>query len=650
MLGGAVAALLLLGYLAIGAPERLAVAPPDAPGSESADASEELTGALGNEPEPGMLIVTNGRDGASSGPYEIALDVLTSQAKADSAVAAVRQGPVSKDERTTVLEVYFREEDPGDQQEAVSRISPKLDPGTLSAQIAGDAATLVSAKESLGDELLGLELLVLPLTVLLCALVAGLRLVLAPLLSAALAVLGAVALLRLLDGPLELSVLGVLPGAAVGIALGVELSLMLIQRHRNDLERGGDFDHAVEHAVRVGGRPLVTASVAGALVPLALLAVPVAAARAAAVGSSLAALLAGAAALVVTPSVVVLLGSKERAEEDGERERGYASRVAGFVGERRGFALPAAVVVLAALLVAAWPALSTETVPIGPSSLHARRADDRIATELGVEASSRATVSVPAEARATRDLSRDLRDASGVASVDRAEAAGDDDAIPIGLEARTGSLNARDGIVAARELAASDDGAVSGYDAAALDADDELGGTLAVAAAIAAAVLAIFVLALVRRPFLAVGLGLVTLLPAAAALGILELVFGDGRATTALDYAPQGAVALDAVLAGVAGVASVSAARSAAYPVSLRGERAVAVREGAAEREARLTLGAAAAASAIAAASAAVLVGSDVIPAKEIGLALAAGLVLDLVALRVLLIPALGRLLQRKTA
>ena len=654
MLGGAVAALLLLGYLAIGAPERLAVAPPDAPGSESADASEELTGALGNEPEPGMLIVTNGRDGASSGPYEIALDVLTSQAKADSAVAAVRQGPVSKDERTTVLEVYFREEDPGDQQEAVSRISPKLDPGTLSAQIAGDAATLVSAKESLGDELLGLELLVLPLTVLLCALVAGLRLVLAPLLSAALAVLGAVALLRLLDGPLELSVLGVLPGAAVGIALGVELSLMLIQRHRNDLERGGDFDHAVEHAVRVGGRPLVTASVAGALVPLALLAVPVAAARAAAVGSSLAALLAGAAALVVTPSVLVLLGSKERAEEDGERERGYASRVAGFVGERRGFALPAAVVVLAALLVAAWPALSTETVPIGPSSLpadaDARRADDRIATELGVEASSRATVAVPAEPRATRDLSRDLRDASGVASVDRAEAAGDDDAIPIGLEARTGSLNARDGIVAARELAASDDGAVSGYDAAALDADDELGGTLAVAAAIAAAVLAIFVLALVRRPFLAVGLGLVTLLPAAAALGILELVFGDGRATTALDYAPQGAVALDAVLAGVAGVASVSAARSAAYPVSLRGERAVAVREGAAEREARLTLGAAAAASAIAAASAAVLVGSDVIPAKEIGLALAAGLVLDLVALRVLLIPALGRLLQRKTA
>jgi putative drug exporter of the RND superfamily len=151
-----------------------------------------------------------------------------------------------------------------------------------------------------------------------------------------------------------------------------------------------------------------------------------------------------------------------------------------------------------------------------------------------------------------------------------------------------------------------------------------------------------------RRPFLALGLGAASVLPAAAALGILEFVFGDGRATTALDYAPQDALQLDAVLAGAAGVLAISAARSAAYPISLRGERAVAVRERPAEREARLALGPAGAGSAIAAAAAAVLIGSDVIPAKEIGFMLAAGIVLDLVALRVLLVPALGRLLQRR--
>src|SRR5688500_13849528 len=73
VLGGAIAVLVIFGLLAVGAPDRLGVAPPEAPATESANASEELTGALGNEPEPGMLIVTNGRDPADSGPYEVAL-------------------------------------------------------------------------------------------------------------------------------------------------------------------------------------------------------------------------------------------------------------------------------------------------------------------------------------------------------------------------------------------------------------------------------------------------------------------------------------------------------------------------------------------------------------------------------------------------
>src|SRR5688500_8033194 len=77
MLGGAVVVLLACGYLALDAPQRLGLAPPEAPATQSANASEELTGALGREPEPGMLIVTNGRDPATSGPYEIALEVLT---------------------------------------------------------------------------------------------------------------------------------------------------------------------------------------------------------------------------------------------------------------------------------------------------------------------------------------------------------------------------------------------------------------------------------------------------------------------------------------------------------------------------------------------------------------------------------------------
>jgi len=319
------------------------------------------------------------------------------------------------------------------------------------------------------------------------------------------------------------------------------------------------------------------------------------------------------------------------------------------VGERRLVALLAIVVSVIGLLAAAWPAADARSVALSSAALPAdsvsRRAEDRLAAELGIETSSRATVSLPTDG--ARELRDELSATAGVASVARTLGGGDIESLAVGLDARRGSLVARDAVASLRSAAAPAEADVGGYDAAALDADDELNERLPVAAGIAALALALLVFALVRRPFLALGLGLATPLPAAAAIGLLALVFGEGRLTEALEYAPQGGPQLSAVLAVAAGLLAVSAARSAAYPLVLRGERAVAVREGPAERVARLALPAMAASTAIAAAASVVLVGSDVLPVKEAGSALAVGLLLDLVALRVLLVPGLGRLLQR---
>jgi len=61
---------------------------------------------------------------------------------------------------------------------------------------------------------------------------------------------------------------------------------------------------------------------------------------------------------------------------------------------------------------------------------------------------------------------------------------------------------------------------------------------------------------------------------------------------------------------------------------------------------AALTLPAVTAATLIVAAATLVLVGADLVAAKELGLAVAAGLLLDLVLARALLLPALARLSQ----
>ncbi len=63
----------------------------------------------------------------------------------------------------------------------------------------------------------------------------------------------------------------------------------------------------------------------------------------------------------------------------------------------------------------------------------------------------------------------------------------------------------------------------------------------------------------------------------------------------------------------------------------------------AAETASELTVPAAVAATLIAAAAAGVLAGSDLYPAREFGLAIAAGLLVDLVLLRVPLVAAVAR-------
>ena len=200
-----------------------------------------------------MLIVTRGRDPVHSGVYQVALDVLTSQAKSDPEVAAVRRGAVSEDGLTTVLAGLFPRRRQRPSSNARSKGSPDaLDPGPLSVQVGGEAATLLDARQALGGQLVGLELLALPLTLLVLTLAVGLRLAVAPLLAAALAVSGSIAVLRLVAGPLDLSLAGLLAAAAVGLALALELSMLLVRRHRDELAGDADAGEAIARAVHVG--------------------------------------------------------------------------------------------------------------------------------------------------------------------------------------------------------------------------------------------------------------------------------------------------------------------------------------------------------------------------------------------------------------
>jgi len=667
MLAATLAVLILAGALAVRAADRVPLAAPEVAGSESERAAGELAAGLGREPEPGVLIVTRGKAPVDSGVYGVALDVISSQAETAPAVAEVRRGPVSRDERTTVLELYFEDDDPRSPNEAVGDLHTELDPGPLDVALGGEAAVLRDARDGLWGELGPLELLALPVTLLVLWMALGVRLAAGPALAAATGALAALGLIGLLNDVAPVSVLGAAPAAVVAIALGIESCMALAARYRDEAATLGAGEDALRRTLDTTGRAVVIATLGAAAVSASLAVVPVLDARSVALGGALAALVTGAVALVAMPSLLVL--SSPAAATAATREAVESEREGSFFWYRlesaltrwRGVAAVLVLVPIAALIAIASPGLRAETLPIAAASLpddaEAHRAEVRSTAELGAETTAPVLVSAQSAGRAQLKSFRfELARLPGVAVAKGPTDAGSGrELLRAGTEARPGSLGARDAVEAIRDVPAPVTVSVGGRDAEALDAHRALVDWLPVAAGVAVGLLSVLLFIVLgtvvpsrlRAAPSAVALAIVTLLPAAAAGGLLVIVFQDGRLTGPLDYAPLGAPTLGALIAAVGAIAAISAARTIQLVAGLAVERELGFPPRAAvPLAAALTLPAVTAATLIVAAATLVLVGADLVAAKELGLAVAAGLLLDLVLARALLMPALARLSQ----
>jgi len=173
----------------------------------------------------------------------------------------------------------------------------------------------------------------------------------------------------------------------------------------------------------------------------------------------------------------------------------------------------------------------------------------------------------------------------------------------------------------------------------------ELGACAAIAVLGGALVAAM----LSRSPALSLALALTAVLPAAAATGTVVLVFEDGRLETLLDYNSSGGLSLGALATAVAALVAIGLARGTALLVALRRRRG----ESAEDRllDAISATGAAAAlVSGVGAALAIALLGSGHDFLKQFGATMSVGLLLDLIAVRALIAPALLRVAGTGTA
>jgi putative drug exporter of the RND superfamily len=180
-------------------------------------------------------------------------------------------------------------------------------------------------------------------------------------------------IIALITRLLDLDALTLSLASMIGLALGVDYSLLLVSRFREALARGHPPDEAAAVAANTAGR---TATFAGwVLVSIMLVtcvASPGTVLFSPAVGAIVVTLLSMVGAVLVTPSAVCLLGARINRWQIGGRRRERRNRE-GAIGRvvRRASRRPllAAGTVLAGLLALASPVLALDTIPPDPRQL-----------------------------------------------------------------------------------------------------------------------------------------------------------------------------------------------------------------------------------------------------------------------------------------
>jgi uncharacterized membrane protein YdfJ with MMPL/SSD domain len=225
-----------------------------------------------------------------------------------------------------------------------------------------------------------------------------------PLLVGGFAIVLTFLLLRLIDQFAGLSVFAVNLVTGMGLGLGIDYSLFVLARYREELAGGADTHAALLRTLQTAGRTVLYSSltVAGALA--SMLVFPLRFLYSMGVGGALVALSAGAVSLIVLPAVLVALGPRidalapSRLQRSAARtaqasEQGGWYRLARGVMRRPGLV---ALVTAAVLLLAALPALRIAFAPadahVLPATSEARKVAQTLTNDFPVDASQTVTI------------------------------------------------------------------------------------------------------------------------------------------------------------------------------------------------------------------------------------------------------------------
>jgi uncharacterized membrane protein YdfJ with MMPL/SSD domain len=631
--------------------------PFSAPSSASARAEAAIARATGEEASPGVLALVSAPPGSTA---------VTSAAQAIARVPGVASvtvpapgheaGLVSADGRSSLVVATLRAAP--DPNTVVSGIQAALKGRSDVLLGGGDVAGDQTGKQATSD--LGLaEAIAFPLLAILAFFIFRGLAALLPIAVGGMAVLGTFAVLRLVNMVLPLSVFALNLVIGLGLGLAVDYSLFLVWRFREEMQRDGDPERALRVTLATTGRTILfsAATVAAALASLCVF--PQRFLVSMGLGGAVVAIVAVASALLIVPSLLMLL-RRRIGRVKPPTPGGVWYRLANGVMRRP---VLVAIGTAAVLLVVASPTLNVHWSGIDasvlPTSQSARVVSDTIARDfppsddanaiLVVATVPASPAGIPGFRSALDGYAARLAKVPGITQASApVQLAPGTWEIRLASPADPISPAGQQAVEAVRALPAPVPVLVGGAGADFADQGASIAATLPLALAILVVVTLLVLWLLTGSVILPVKTLLMNALTAAAATGILVFIFQDGRLTGLLSYTSQGGIEETDFLI----LAAMAFALSTDYGVFLLARISEARRQGVGEREA-IAAGMQRTGRLITSASVllAVAIGafglSKLVFLKEVGLGVAAAVLIDAFAVRALLVPSLMALLGR---
>ncbi len=282
--------------------------------------------------------------------------------------------------------------------------------------------------DSVSEDLGRAELLAFPVLILLSLLFFRGRATVLPLAVGVTTILGTFLALSAVNQVYSLSIFALNLVIGLGLGLGIDYTLFLVTRFREELAKQGPGAGAIRTTVNTAGRTVAYSAVTVSTALITLTVFPLGFLKSMGIAGAIVSLVAGVASLVIAPALFALWGTKlavRRRRPERPAEQGSWYRLAHAVMRRP---LPVALATGALMLALALPAIRAVWTPVDssviPKGQSARTVADALTRDFGGQDTSPITVVLSGDQAAATSFATTRRSAAGRARGDRAARAG----------------------------------------------------------------------------------------------------------------------------------------------------------------------------------------------------------------------------------